>query len=74
MNSETRQNNYLKMRNWLNSKCDQLRKSYNENPKRCKKCNSIIPFELKRNCFCSKICSGSFNTRGKHHSEETKRR
>lgn len=50
----------------------ELEKKYYNNPFKCKKCNKIIPFEKKFNIFCNRKCSGSYNTIGKHHSQETK--
>lgn len=37
---------------------------YDENPKRCKYCGEIIPYENRRNDFCNHSCSASFNNQG----------
>jgi len=37
------------------------KKIYYENPKRCKHCSGIIPYEKKTNTFCSQHCSAIFN-------------
>ena len=37
---------------------------YDENPKRCKYCGEIIPYENRRNNFCNHSCSTSFNNQG----------
>lgn len=50
-----------------------LEEKYHKNPKICKNCNEIIPFDKKYNEFCSSNCSTSYNNkiRGSH-SEKTK--
>lgn len=40
------------------------RKSYEENPKYCKYCGKIIPYEKRRNDFCDHSCSASYNNQG----------
>lgn len=35
--------------------------SYNTNPKKCKHCSSIFPYEKRRLSFCNSSCSASFN-------------
>jgi len=30
-------------------------------PKRCRKCNNIIPYEKRKNSFCSHSCAGTYN-------------
>lgn len=45
---------------------------YYKNPKHCIECNSVIPYNKRNNKFCNSICSGGYNTRGRHHSKETK--
>lgn len=42
-----------------------LRNVYNSNPKLCKECLNIIPYEKKINKFCSKSCSGKFNNKNR---------
>ena len=46
-------------------KCIVLKNEYYKNPKLCKKCNSVIPYEKKVNNFCNRKCSASFNTIGR---------
>lgn len=36
-------------------------KKYYNNPKKCLKCNGIIPYEKKRNKFCSHSCASSIS-------------
>lgn len=38
--------------------------SYKANPKRCKYCGNIIPYDKRRNDFCSHSCSASYNNQG----------
>jgi len=45
---------------------EQRIKEYLKNPKRCKYCNKIIPYEEKRKQFCNHSCSASFNNSGKN--------
>lgn len=44
---------------------------YEENPKRCKYCGKIIPYESRRNDFCNHSCSASFNNQGICRNEKT---
>lgn len=37
------------------------RQDYNKNPKKCKYCGEIIPFEKRKNNFCNHSCSASYN-------------
>lgn len=37
------------------------REEYYKNPKRCKHCGKILPYEQRRNDFCSHSCSASYN-------------
>lgn len=39
--------------------------NYNKNPKLCLNCNQPIHYDKKINIFCSSVCSGSYNTRGR---------
>ena len=39
--------------------------NYNASPKLCKKCNSPIDYDNRRNDFCSRSCSSSYNNLGK---------
>ena len=40
------------------------RAKYEENPKRCKCCGTIIPYEKRENDFCNRSCSASYNNLG----------
>ena len=40
------------------------REKYEENPKRCKYCGKIIPYERRENEFCNRSCSASYNNQG----------
>jgi len=48
---------------------------YNCNPKKCLKCECVIPYEKKRNNFCSQTCAGLTNSIGRKvtYSEEGKK-
>ena len=37
---------------------------YEQNPKTCKACGAIIPYEKRQNDFCSHSCSASYNNKG----------
>jgi len=39
-------------------------KEYNKNPRICKYCEETIPYNKKKNTFCSHSCSASFNNTG----------
>ena len=39
-------------------------KRYMISPKLCKKCNGVIPYEIRRNVFCSQSCAASYNNIG----------
>lgn len=47
---------------------------YNNSPKRCKHCNSALPYERKGATFCNLSCSASYNnrTRKLEHSRKSK--
>lgn len=45
---------------------------YYKNPNLCLNCNEIIKFEKRRNKFCNKNCSASFNNKNRTLTEETK--
>ena len=40
------------------------RSKYELNPKRCKCCNEIIPYEKRQNDFCNHSCAASYNNLG----------
>ena len=72
----------LKMFGTWNSALDHAGLPLNRNPKKllkCKKCKTEFERELKeikksKNQFCSSACNASYNTIGRKHSEETKRK
>jgi len=39
-------------------------KQYDKNPKICKKCKQPLPYNKRKNTFCDRSCSASFNNRG----------
>ena len=48
---------------------------YYENPKYCKHCGELIPYEKRENDFCNHSCSASFNNQGiprngEHHDNQ----
>lgn len=49
-------------------------KNYNKKPKKCLYCNNPLEYNKKRNKFCSKSCSASFNNKGRMVTEETKKK
>jgi hypothetical protein len=40
------------------------RETYESDPKICPACNEVIPYEKRRNNFCSQSCSASYNNQG----------
>lgn len=42
---------------------------YNHNPKLCKHCNSIIPYEKRYNNFCNSSCSASFTNSNRDYTK-----
>lgn len=51
------------------------KEKYEKDPKFCKECNNMIPYEKKYNNFCNKSCSASFtnknrNNRNRNFSED----
>lgn len=55
-------------------KSEKMRTEYNEDPKICKHCNAIIPYEKRTNDYCSSSCSASETSKGKTHTDETKQK
>ncbi len=52
---------------------ENVRKRYEENPKKCKHCGKVIPYEFRHmKVFCDQHCSGKFNSleRWKHHEKK----
>ena len=57
---------YTKCKNTLQQKSKEERKKYLKNPKHCKECGTIIPFEKRLdNSFCNGSCSASYTNRGR---------
>ena len=55
-----------KSKNILQQKSKEKRKKYLKNPKHCKECGTIIPFEKRLdNSFCNGSCSASYTNRGR---------
>ena len=48
--------------------------NYYENPKYCKKCGKVIPFEKRENSFCNRSCANSYSNSIRVLSEETKKK
>lgn len=46
-----------------NQKAERIKK-YNEHPNYCKQCGKPLPYNKRRNTFCSQSCSASFNNKG----------
>lgn len=44
---------------------------YNKKPARCTNCNSPLDYEKRKNKFCSKSCSASYNNKNRVRSDET---
>ena len=40
------------------------KETYKQNPKYCKYCGKIIPYEKRENDFCNHSCSASYNNKG----------
>lgn len=47
-------------------------KNYYKNPKYCKHCHKVLPYNKRNNNFCNNSCSASFNNKKRKLSEETK--
>jgi hypothetical protein len=45
-------------------KLAELQAEYAANPNICPTCNQVLPFEKRRNRFCSQSCSATFNNKG----------
>ena len=45
-------------------KREQKIKGYLSNPKKCKECQKEIPYDNRKNTFCNRSCSTSFNNKG----------
>lgn len=47
---------------------------YYQSPRKCLNCNQILYFDQQHNKFCNSKCSGSYNTKGRILSDETKKK
>lgn len=52
--------NYDKVSNTFEKKKKEKEKKYLENPKYCKECSKVIPYNKSDNDFCNRSCSTSF--------------
>ena len=62
----------MKSKNKIENFRKEKRKEYLKNPKLCKNCGSIMDFEKKKNNFCSRKCSGLFQTHKTPSNKKTK--
>jgi hypothetical protein len=56
---------YTKCSNTFKNNKEEKERKYLENPKYCKECEEIIPFEKKRNLFCSNSCSTKYTNKNR---------
>jgi len=49
--------------NYMNNVSKTAKERYNQHPKLCKECNSIIDYKDRVNKFCSHSCAGSFSNK-----------
>ncbi|MCA9912481.1 MAG: hypothetical protein KC496_04015, partial [Anaerolineae bacterium] len=45
-------------------KSKQARKAYESDPKTCPTCGRVLPYEKRRNKFCSQSCAATYNNKG----------
>lgn len=64
--------NYDKVSDYYKDQRKNKEKEYYEQPKKCKKCDKVIEYDNRRNNFCNKSCSASFNNNGRTQSKKTK--
>lgn len=62
------QNKYCNVSCQNSHRATLIREEYWKNPKLCKCCNNPLSFEQKRNDFCSRSCSASFNNKNTVHN------
>lgn len=62
----------LASRKYAKIKHNQYIEKYYKNPKICPQCGKIIPYELRKNKFCSQSCSATFNNLRRYNSTEIK--
>lgn len=56
----------------FSEKCKNIRSEYLKNPTKCKHCNKPIEFEKRKNKFCSKNCSVTYNNKTRTYTNETR--
>jgi hypothetical protein len=66
--------NYNKVIKTWEIKKEKNEENYLLDPKLCKECNEIIPFDKKGHTFCDKSCSASSNNRGNIRSGESRKK
>jgi hypothetical protein len=52
------------LREKAQEKSAEIRAEYEVNPKTCTHCDGVLSYEQRRNKFCSKSCSASYNNQG----------
>lgn len=57
--------NYNDTKIGFKKKRDKQKNEYLKNPKKCKECSKIIPFEEKNNNYCNQSCSAKFTNKFK---------
>jgi hypothetical protein len=66
--SDAGKKGYEKTKHLLDAKREEksrkAREAYEANPNICPTCEKVLPYEQRRNNFCSKSCAASFNNRG----------
>lgn len=50
------------------------KEKYYENPKYCKCCGEIIPYEKRKNTFCSSSCAAKYNNNNREVAEKTRKK
>lgn len=63
--SEAGKLGYLKSQATIEVKKQQRIEEYNKNPKRCKHCNSPLPYNKRKNNYCNSSCFAKSNNKGK---------
>lgn len=56
----------------LSQKLFSRKEEYLKKPSLCKKCSNVLPYEKRKNAFCTKSCAVTFNNLGRHRSESSK--
>jgi hypothetical protein len=47
----------------INTQVNDRIEQYNQNPKKCKQCNTPITYDRRRNNYCNQSCSASYNNK-----------